>query len=221
MKKMIKKLAITLCTLVCGISLSAFESNSFKLSNLKKYQREYLSESVGVCSTSSTKTYEDYRMITATDSKQYKYIHNEMTVDETTGFLYDEDGFIGVAMGYQFGEIGSRYYIVLDTDIIIPVVKVDAKASVDAPNGCSHSADSSVIEFVIDADKAYEYFGGGNGYVCNGNLNNSEFFKGNIQDIEEVKDEKLEDGVVYEHTQADPIKDEETKDGVKFIEGGF
>ena len=39
-----------------------------------------------------------------------------------------------------------------------------------------------------------------------------EFFKGNIQDIEEVKDEKLEDGVVYEHTQADPIKDEETKD---------
>ena len=81
MKKMIKKLAITLCTLVCGISLSAFESNSFKLSNLKKYQREYLSESVGVCSTSSTKTYEDYRMITATDSKQYKYIHNEMTVD--------------------------------------------------------------------------------------------------------------------------------------------
>ena len=113
MKKMIKKLAITLCTLVCGISLSAFESNSFKLSNLKKYQREYLSESVGVCSTSSTKTYEDYRMITATDSKQYKYIHNEMTVDETTGFLYDEDGFIGVAMGYQFGEIGSRYYIVL------------------------------------------------------------------------------------------------------------
>ena len=38
---------------------------------------------------------------------------------------------------------------------------------------------------------------------------------------EEVKDEKLEDGVVYEHTQADPIKDEETKDGVKFIEGGF
>ena len=64
-------------------------------------------------------------------------------------------------------------------------------------------------------------FGGGNGYVCNGNLNNSEFFKGNIQDIEEVKDEKLEDGVVYEHTQADPIKDEETKDGVKFIEGGF
>ena len=42
-----------------------------------------------------------------------------------------------------------------------------------------------------------------------------------IQDIEEVKDEKLEDGVVYEHTQADPIKDEETKDGVKFVEGGF
>jgi len=41
------------------------------------------------------------------------------------------------------------------------------------------------------------------------------------QDIEEVKDEKLEDGVVYEHSQADPIKGEETKDGVKFVEGGF
>ena len=69
MKKMNKKLAITLCTLVCGISLSAFESNSFKLSNLKKYQREYLSESVGVCSTSSTKTYEEIMAFICSESE--------------------------------------------------------------------------------------------------------------------------------------------------------
>lgn len=222
MKNLMKKTVAVLSTLIVGLSLCAFDSEEdFDLNDLKNYQREYLSESIGACSTSSTKTYEDYRMITATGSKQYQYIHNNMTVDETTGLLYDEDGFIGVAMGYQFGEIGSRYYIVLDTDIIIPVVKVDAKASVDAPNGCSHSIDSSVIEFVIDADKAYEYFGGGNGYVCNGNLNNNDLLNGNIVDIEEVKDEKLEDGVVYEHTQADPVKGEETKDGVSFVEGGY
>lgn len=220
MKNIGKKIVVALSTMVMGLSLSAFDSDSFKLSDLKNYQREYLSESIGACSTSSTKTYEDYKLITSKESKQYKYIHNNMTVDETTGLLIDEDGFIGVAMGYQFGEIGSRYYVVLDTGIIIPVVKVDAKASVDAPNGCSHSIDSSVIEFVLDTDIALSYFGGKD-YVCNGNLNNSDLLKGNIQDIEEVKDEKLEDGVVYEHSQADPIKGEETKDGVKFVEGGF
>ncbi len=221
MKNIFKKTVASISTLIVGLSLCAFDSDSFKLSDLKNYQREYLSESIGACSTSSTKTYEDYSLITAKESKQYKYIHNNMTVDETTGLLIDEDGFIGVAMGYSFGEIGTRYYVVLDTGIIIPVVKVDAKASVDAPNGCSHSIDSSVIEFVIDTETAYEYFGGKNGYVSDGNLNNNEYFKGNIQDIELVKEEKLEDGVVYEHTQSDPVKGEETKDGVKFIEGGF
>ena len=156
MKKAVCALAASGMFLLCG-----FDSATFELDDLKNYQREFQSESIGTCSTSSVKTYEDYRGISNTGSTQYRYIHDHMTVDETTGLLMDEDGFIGAALGYQYGEIGSRYYFVLDTGIVIPIVKVDAKASADAPDGCTAGGDASVIEFVIDSDKAAEYFGQG------------------------------------------------------------
>ena len=221
MKKTGRKTKYRLLAGVLTIALLGFKSDEFSLTDLKNYEREFKSESIGACSVSSTKTYEDYRAITDTSSRQYRYIHEHMTVDETTGMLYDEDGFIGVAMAWSFGEIGTRYYIVLDTGIIIPVVKVDAKAYVDAPNGCSHAADASVIEFVIDSQKALEYFGGGNGLALNGNFNNYEFLNGHILDIELVLDEKLEEGVVYEVELIDTVKETEASDGVEVVKGGY
>jgi hypothetical protein len=126
MKKAVCALAASGMFLLCG-----FDSATFELDDLKDYQREFQSESIGTCSSSSVKTYEDYRGISNTGSKQYRYIHDHMTVDDTTGFLLmDEDGFIGVAMGYQYGDIGSAATTSCwIPDIIIPVVKVDAKAS--------------------------------------------------------------------------------------------
>lgn len=200
---------------------SGFKSDEFSLTALKDYQREFKSTSIGACNTSSTKTYEDYRMITAPDSRQYWHIRNHMTVDEETGFLYDEDGFIGVALGYLFGEIGTRYYIVLDTGIIIPVVKIDAKASVDASDGCSANLNASVIEFVIDSDRAADYFGANNGYASYGNFNNYEYLNGNIVDFELVLDEKIEDGIIYEHTLEDETVTEEVSDEVRIVRGGY
>ncbi len=204
-----------------ALSLLGFKSDEFSLGDLKNYEREYKSESIGACSVSSTKAYEDYRAITDTGSRQYRFIQEHMTVDETTGLLYDEDGFIGAALAWGFGEIGSRYYFVLDTGIIIPIVKVDAKAFVDAPNGCSHSTDASVIEFVIDSDKAFAYFGGGNGLALNGNFNNYEFLNGHIVDVERVLDEKLEEGVIYDVEMIEMVKETETSDGVEIVKGGY
>ena len=221
MKHFVRKSKSVLLAGLMTLSLLGFKSEEFSLGDLKNYEREYKSESVGACSVSSTKTYEDYRAITDTASRQYRFIQEHMTVDETTGMLYDEDGFIGVAMAWGFGEIGTRYYVVLDTGIIIPVVKVDAKAFVDAPNGCSHAADASVIEFVIDSQKAFEYFGGGNGLALNGNFNNYEFLNGHILDIELVLDEKLEEGVVYEVELIDTVKETETSDGIQVVQGGY
>lgn len=222
MKNIKFKNGIFLVGLVVVLFFSVgFSEGDFKLSELKDYTREYKSESIGACSTSSAKTYEDYRMITAVGSKQYQHIQNHMTVDETTGFLYDEDGFIGVALAYGFGEIGSRYYIVLDTGIIIPVVKIDAKASVDASNGCGANINNHVIEFVIDSDRAFAYFGGGNGLASNGNFNNYDCLRGNIKDIERVLDEKIEEGIVYETSLSDPLKAEVSLDSVTIVQGGY
>ena len=207
--------AILTCT-------SGFTQGEFSLAKLKNYKKEFKSVSTGACSTSSTKTYEDYRMITSVGSAQYQYIHNHCTVDEKTGFLIDEEGFMGVAMGYAFGEIGSRYYIELDTGITIPVVKVDAKASEHAPNGCSAASDASVIEFVIDTDRATAYFGGANGLASSGNFNNYKYLKGSISDIERVTDERIETGIFYFFSlDQDQMKSTEEYDHVRMVEGGF
>ncbi len=207
--------AILTCT-------SGFTQGEFSLAKLKNYKKEFKSISIGACSTSSTKTYEDYRMITSVGSAQYQYIHNHCTVDEKTGFLIDEEGFMGVAMGYAFGEIGSRYYIELDTGITIPVVKVDAKASEHAPNGCSAASDASVIEFVIDTDRATAYFGGANGLASSGNFNNYKYLKGSISDIERVTDERIETGIFYFFSlDQDQMKSTEEYDHVRMVEGGF
>lgn len=197
-----KKILLVLFLMFSFVTMSGFstkEEDEVMIDNLDRYNKEFKTEDIEVCSTSATKTYMSYKAVTSTRSKQYRFIHSEMTVDEVTGLLYDEDGFIGVALGSSFGEIGTRYYFTLDTGIVLPVVKVDAKASVDAPNGCSHSKDASVIEFVIDSEIAGEFFGvGGNGLVNHGNFNNDDRLRGKIEKIELVLDERLEEGVYYE-----------------------
>ncbi len=206
-----KKVLLVLFLLASFMTMTGFTTESedmeFSIENLDQYNKEFKTESIGVCSASSTKTYMSYKSVTARNSKQYKHIHNKMTVDEETGLLYDEDGFIGVALGSSFGDIGTRYYFTLDTGIVLPVVKVDAKASVDAPNGCSHSKDASVIEFVIDSKIAGEYFGvGGNNLVSHGNLNNDSRLKGKIEKVELVLEERLEEGVFYERKEIDDFE---------------
>lgn len=130
------------------------------------------------CHSSSIKSYMDYNAITLTTSKQYKYIREHMSIDN--GLLYDSEGYIGVALGSWWGDIGSKWIIELDTGVILSVVKIDEKADKHTINGCQHRTDGSVIEMVVDSPTIPNDWWGGNGYVFNGNFNNSELFKGNI-----------------------------------------
>lgn len=129
------------------------------------------------CSSSSVKTYMNYKAITNKSSIQWKYITNHMIVGDD-GYLRDEDGNIGVALGSHFGSIGSKYEVVLDTGITFNVVKIEAKADRHVNNGCQHKTDGSVIEFVIDSSKMKK---SSNGYVWSGNFNNNPDFKGKIK----------------------------------------
>lgn len=193
----------------------------FSVLNFKNYSREYKSYDLGLGRMSSAKTYEDYRMIDMVESANYKYIHNHCTVDES-GMLVDEDGFVGVAMGYYFGDIGSRYYVILDTGNIIPVVKVDEKAAIHVPNGIAAAPNYDVIEFVIDTNRATDYFGRGPfGLVSSGNFNNHDCFKGHIVSIEKVSNEKLEEGVYYEDKLPLNIDDTFEDDGFVDVVGGY
>ena len=210
MKKIIKVLfVLIIMMLFCGFTYvddSTDEESTLNIDDFYDYQKEYKSEEIGVCASGTTKTYMDYRATTARNSRQYQFMHNEMTVDENTGFLYDEDGFIGAALGSYYGEIGDRFYFTLETGVVLPIVKCEEKSDSDTDDsGCYHLSDNSVIEFVIDKDYALEYFGRlSNSYVLNGNYNNYSLFRGAISKVERVLDDKNEHYVTYS-TESSPI----------------
>ena len=183
-----------------GFSFDINDNNGdFDLEMLKDYQKKFESEEIEVCALSSAKTYMDYRATTLVSSRQYQFIHNYLNVDKKTGFLYDDECFIAVALGSYYGTIGDRYYFTLDSGIVLPLVKAEQKADEDTDySGCYQKYDKSIMEFVIDSDYASSYFGSrGNGLVLNGNYNNYSLFSGNIVKIEKVLDEINEHYVTY------------------------
>ena len=183
-----------------GFSFDINDNNGdFDLEMLKDYQKKFESEEIEVCALSSAKTYMDYRATTLVSSRQYQFIHNYLNVDKKTGFLYDDEGFIAVALGSYYGTIGDRYYFTLDSGIVLPLVKAEQKADEDTDySGCYQKYDKSIMEFVIDSDYASSYFGSrGNGLVLNGNYNNYSLFSGNIVKIEKVLDEINKHYVTY------------------------
>ena len=200
-----KKIVVIISILIMMACLSAFtieddnEIDTFSLENLIDYQKKYATEELEVCASNSAKTYMDYRMTTVVSSRQYQFIHNELTIDYNTGFLVDDDGFIAVALGSYYGQIGDRFYFTLDSGIILPLVKAEEKADVDTDSsGCYHLDDSSVMEFVIDDDYAAAYFGSrSNGLVLDGNYNNYYLFSGDIVKVERVLDEYNDKYVTY------------------------
>ncbi|MBR2577446.1 MAG: hypothetical protein IKE38_00815 [Erysipelotrichaceae bacterium] len=206
-----KKLFVLLLVVLMSLTVSAFsyendddEDPVFSIDDLYDYQKEYKSEEIAVCASGSAKTYMDYRATTARDSRQFWFIREELTVDTETGFLYDEDGFIGAALGSFYGEIGDRFYFTLDSGVVLPIVKCEEKADWDTDySNCYHLADNSVIEFVIDKNYAMAYFGRlSNDYILNGNYNNYHLFKGDIVKAEKVLDEKNENYVTFEKNES-------------------
>lgn len=196
-----KILTCILTTLILFTSVNALtladpiEATTFySLDRLLNYEKEYKTEEIESCSSSSVKSYMSYRMITDPTSPQYNYIREYMAVDENTGLLYDSEGFIGVALGSYYGEIGDRYYFTLSSGIVLPIVKIEQKADKHTTGQCYQSQDKSVIEFVVDVDKAGEYFGrwGDKNYIMSGNWNYSSYFKGEITKAEKVLNEKIE-----------------------------
>ena len=186
MKKLIPLLSILL---IFGFSIK--DDNMLKSSSYFDIEKKYETVELEACALGVTKSYMDYRAVTNTSSKQYWFIRNNMTVDTTNGFLYDEEGFIGVALGSFYGTIGSRFYFTFDNGVVLPVVKIDEKADKDTDyTGCYHLSDGSVIEFVIDSDIAntyYDYYN--NGLVLQGNFANYDLYSGSIVKVEEVLDE--------------------------------
>ena len=181
-----KKITAVFC-LMTFLFCSGFTQQNYNGENFTADEGEFFTQNVELCSSSSTKTYMDYRLIDDRTSRQYQYINENMTVDETTGLLHDEQGFIGVALGSYYGEIGTRYYFTLDSGIVLPLVKIEEKSDNHTVKGCYHASDKSVIEFVIDIKIAKEFFKDKeNNVIKTGNFNDDENFAGKILAVEKL-----------------------------------
>ena len=203
-------LAGLLVIAMCGFRFFDDDSDEFQfnLEALYDYQKTFECEELDVCSGNTAKTYMDYHMTTVVSSLQYQFIHNKLTVDKKTGFLYDDEGFIAVALGSYYGVIGDRYYFTLDSGIVLPLVKAEEKADEDTDwSGCYHTSDGSVIEFVIDSDYAKGYFSSpSNGLVLDGNYNNYSLFSGSFVKVEKVLEEKKVKPVTYRFDDSVPFR---------------
>lgn len=131
----------------------------------------------------SFKSYMDYRCITDATSNQYQLIYSDRIIVGNDGLLYDEDGFIGVALGTAFGQVGDKFIVELDNGHIIKVIKVETKSDAHTIDGMYHKTDGSVVEFVIDIDKANKTYP-----LCitMGSFNYENKFNGNIKSISKV-----------------------------------
>lgn len=126
----------------------------------------------------------DWSCITSKTSAQYKLIHSDKIEICSDGLLRDKDGFIGVALGsYYSQKIGERFILTFEDGHKVKVITCDAKADKDTINGANHKSDGSMIEMVIDVDKAKNHYSLA---IQMGDFNYAEEFQGNIVKIEKI-----------------------------------
>lgn len=98
----------------------------------------------------SVKPYEDYRAITDSFSTQYELLSRAYHADN--GLLYI-DGYLAVALGSKFGEVGTKYYFTMDSGEEIPVIKADAKQDIHTLNGEGWvGTNGHLMEMIVDTD---------------------------------------------------------------------
>ena len=192
MKKSLFTLGILLSIpykiLVTGSNMNTIMARSESFTIIGKYDHQpqitLRSHLLKPCSESSVKSYMERSAITDETSEQHAFIEENM--EAVNGHWVDKEGYIGVALGSWFGEIGTRWIFELDSGIKLYTVKIEHKADIHTIDGCQHSVDGSVIEFVIDSE-TNPYWIGSNGYIVNGNFNNLEHFKESIISVRKEK----------------------------------
>lgn len=97
-----------------------------------------------ICSTGTFKSYMDHDAVTDGSSKQWA-LKQIATTDPNYGFRMI-DGYLLVAMGPQYGPVGSKYLIQFQDQSVINAMIGDVKHQ-----GCT-SSDGSMIEFIVDEE---------------------------------------------------------------------
>lgn len=127
-----------------------------------------LIEVIEICSANTFKSWMDYQSITDRSSDQWD-LQQEAVTDKNYGFRMI-DGYILVAMGSEYGPVGTKYLIEFDDGKVINAMIGDIKHE-----GCTSKPDGSMIEFIIDTEVLPKSI------MKSGNFN--DLFKGSIKVI--------------------------------------
>lgn len=94
------------------------------------------------------KSYMDARLITSTNSAQYK-LKSEYELDESG--IYMIDGRYACAIGsYYTTEIGTKFDVVMESGEVIPCILADCKADEHTDNlGQYTISNDSIVEFIV------------------------------------------------------------------------
>jgi len=107
-------------------------------------------EEIRVVSSSTVKTYMSYTAVTDTSSRQYQILSR--AEHGSNGLMY-YDGYICIALGSQYGPVGTKYYMTIG-GVVYKFIKADAKADIHTANGAGWTGmDGHIIECIVDMDK--------------------------------------------------------------------
>lgn len=141
---------------------------------------------LGVCISGSWyKSWMPYQKITDKTSPQYQLINESGLINiGEDGLLYSADGYVGVALGSKYGKIGDKFIIEFDNKRELKVIKLDEKDDKDTVDGCYHRSDNSMVEVLVDIDKAAKTYP----LAINvwGDFNYSDKFNGEITNVLKV-----------------------------------
>lgn len=103
-------------------------------------------ETKPICSSTSTfKSWMDYRKITNTSTRQWRY--QQIATTDEYGFRL-VDGYYMVAMAKQYGPVGTKYLITFSGGQQMRAIIGDVKGN----TSCTHP-DGSMIEMIVDSEK--------------------------------------------------------------------
>lgn len=105
------------------------------------------------CCDSAKRTYMDYRLVTATNTNNYRVLNsNDSYTDSNTGIRMN-DNQICVAVGSYYGLPGDYIDIVLEDGTVVEAIVADGKADEDTdPTNRYQKYDGSVVELVVDTN---------------------------------------------------------------------
>jgi len=93
-----------------------------------------------------------YGQITNPTANQFHLLHTLDLIEHTDDGFIKVGDYYAVALGSQFGQIGSKFVIRSEDGSEIRVIKAEAKADIHTINGFAHAEDHSIVEFLLNFD---------------------------------------------------------------------